>query len=128
MKKNFSSDNVSGASPEILRAIVESNADDTAPYAPKELLGVLGAAATSAGLSKTPAFTQTIEEGGDSAPARKTVTARLLREPLPAPLAWFQRALSPTPELYVTQFNLKPTRQGWDMEVRFARWELKQQS
>ena len=32
MKKNFYSDNVSGASPEILRAIVESNADDTAPY------------------------------------------------------------------------------------------------
>ena len=32
MKKNFYSDNVSGAAPEILRAIVESNADDTAPY------------------------------------------------------------------------------------------------
>jgi threonine aldolase len=32
VKKNFYSDNVSGASPEILRAIVESNGDDTAPY------------------------------------------------------------------------------------------------
>jgi threonine aldolase len=32
VKKNFYSDNVSGASPEILRAIVEANADDTAPY------------------------------------------------------------------------------------------------
>ena len=32
MKKNFYSDNVSGASPEILQAIVDSNADDTAPY------------------------------------------------------------------------------------------------
>ena len=32
MKKNFYSDNVSGAAPEVLRAIVESNADDTAPY------------------------------------------------------------------------------------------------
>jgi threonine aldolase len=32
VKKNFYSDNVSGAAPEILRAIVESNADDTAPY------------------------------------------------------------------------------------------------
>ena len=32
MKRNFYSDNVSGAAPEILRAIVESNADDTAPY------------------------------------------------------------------------------------------------
>ena len=32
MKKNFYSDNVSGAAPEILRAIVESNPDDTAPY------------------------------------------------------------------------------------------------
>ena len=32
VKKNFYSDNVSGASPEILQAIVDSNADDTAPY------------------------------------------------------------------------------------------------
>ncbi len=32
MKKNFYSDNVSGATPEILRAIVESNHDDTPPY------------------------------------------------------------------------------------------------
>ena len=32
MKKNFYSDNVSGAAPEILRAIVEANAGDTAPY------------------------------------------------------------------------------------------------
>ena len=32
MKKNFYSDNVSGAAPEILRAIVDSNAGDTAPY------------------------------------------------------------------------------------------------
>jgi threonine aldolase len=32
VKKNFYSDNVSGAAPEILRAIVEANADDTAPY------------------------------------------------------------------------------------------------
>ena len=32
MKKNFYSDNVSGAAPEILQAIVDSNADDTAPY------------------------------------------------------------------------------------------------
>jgi threonine aldolase len=32
VKKNFYSDNVSGASPEILQAIVDSNADDTPPY------------------------------------------------------------------------------------------------
>ena len=32
MKKNFYSDNVSGASPEILQAIIDSNADDTPPY------------------------------------------------------------------------------------------------
>jgi threonine aldolase len=32
VKKNFYSDNVSGAAPEILRAIVESNADDSVPY------------------------------------------------------------------------------------------------
>ena len=32
MKKNFYSDNVSGAAPEILRAIVDSNAGDTAPH------------------------------------------------------------------------------------------------
>src|SRR5262245_65037510 len=32
VKKNFYSDNVSGAAPEILRAIVESNADDPASY------------------------------------------------------------------------------------------------
>jgi threonine aldolase len=32
VKKNFYSDNVSGAAPEVLRAIVDSNADDTAPY------------------------------------------------------------------------------------------------
>jgi threonine aldolase len=32
VKKNFYSDNVSGASPEILQALVEANAGDTAPY------------------------------------------------------------------------------------------------
>src|SRR5262245_53115021 len=32
VKKNLYSDNVSGAAPEILRAIVESNADDSVPY------------------------------------------------------------------------------------------------
>jgi threonine aldolase len=32
VKRNFYSDNVSGASPEILRAIADANADDTAPY------------------------------------------------------------------------------------------------
>jgi threonine aldolase len=32
VKKNFYSDNVSGAAPEILRAIVDANAGDTAPY------------------------------------------------------------------------------------------------
>ena len=32
MKKNFYSDNVSGASPEILQALVAANAGDTAPY------------------------------------------------------------------------------------------------
>jgi threonine aldolase len=32
VKKNFYSDNVSGAAPEILRAIVEANAGDAAPY------------------------------------------------------------------------------------------------
>jgi threonine aldolase len=32
VKKNFYSDNVSGACPEILRAIVDSNVEDTAPY------------------------------------------------------------------------------------------------
>jgi threonine aldolase len=32
VKRNFYSDHVSGAAPEILRAIVDSNADDTAPY------------------------------------------------------------------------------------------------
>ena len=32
MKKNFYSDNVAGASPEILRALVAANAGDTAPY------------------------------------------------------------------------------------------------
>ena len=32
MKKNFYSDNVSGASPEILQALVAANEGDTAPY------------------------------------------------------------------------------------------------
>ena len=32
VKKNFYSDNVSGAAPEILEAIVAANAGDTAPY------------------------------------------------------------------------------------------------
>ena len=31
-KKNFYSDNVSGAAPEILKALVDANAGDTAPY------------------------------------------------------------------------------------------------
>ena len=32
VKKNFYSDNVSGAAPEILEALVAANAGDTAPY------------------------------------------------------------------------------------------------
>jgi len=32
VKKNFYSDNVSGAAPEVLEALVAANAGDTAPY------------------------------------------------------------------------------------------------
>ncbi len=105
---------------------LQPKGDDTLPYAPRELLGSLASAATSSGLSKAPSFNPTTEESADSPLVRKVIIARILGEPLPETLAWMQRAITDIPGLHVTQFNLKPTRQGWEIEARFARWETKQ--
>ncbi len=116
---------------EEVRSAVESaktHSADTDPYAPKELLSALSSAATSAGVTKPPSFVPTTDESPDSPLVKKIVVARLLGEPMSAVLAWIEKALAETPGLHVTQFNLKPTRSGWDTEVRFARWEIKQPS
>lgn len=107
---------------------LKSGPGDMGPYTPRELLGSLASAATSAGLTDTPSFNPTSEETADSPLVRKVIIARLLGKPLAPTLAWIEKALTDIPGLYVTQFNLKPTRQGWEVEVRFARWETKQQS
>lgn len=102
-------------------------AGETDYYAPNPtLLSALASSATGAGLTKTPAFTQNTEDSGGPI-VRKTVTARISAEAVETTLAWVERALGEVDGLHVASFSLKSTRAtGWEVEVRFARWETKE--
>jgi threonine aldolase len=66
VKRNFCSDNVSGASPEILQALVAANADDTAPYGADpytERLGAVFGALFEAPVEVYPVGTGTAANG-----------------------------------------------------------------
>lgn len=92
------------------------------------LLSIVSGALTAAGLQTTEfRFDPPSKEEVPNSPlVRQVLTCRTLVpmevEPV---LDWVQRSLNAAPGLHVIHLSMKPTRQGWDITVKFARWELK---
>lgn len=96
-------------------------------YAPEpRLLSQLQQTASQAGLA-TLGFS--VEESREEAPGRpiirRVVTYRLNGQEIPPVMAWIQEALRSVKGLFITHFSMKPTARGWDIQIKFARWELK---
>lgn len=94
-------------------------------YEPRELLGAIDRAAQEARLKQPTNPRQTIEDAAGPL-QRKVVNAGVRNEPAENVLDWINAAAKGTPGLHVAQINLRTSpNDGWDIEVRFARWELK---
>lgn len=96
-------------------------------FAPEpRLLSAISSAGSAAGL---PPSLLRIEEGREEVPnsplVRRTVTARLDGQPIEPVFEWLQGSLQAVSGLHIIQLSLKPTPRGWDLTVKFARWELK---
>lgn len=77
-----------------------------------------------AGLEK-PAVTMRPERAGLDYPLRRqVVTAQLSNAPLEPTLNWINSATKNLDGLYVAGVEFSPTDAGWQIEVRFARWEV----
>ncbi|MCB9838614.1 MAG: hypothetical protein H6813_04680 [Phycisphaeraceae bacterium] len=57
---------------------------------------------------------------------RQIITANLTDAPLDATLKWINSATRSIDGLYVAGVEFSPTPAGWQVEVRFARWEVVQ--
>lgn len=94
-------------------------------YEPRELLGAIDAKAQEARLKQPTNPRQTIEDAAGPL-QRKIVNANVRNEPVQKVLDWINAAIRDVPGLHVAQMNLRASpSDGWDIEVRFARWELK---
>jgi hypothetical protein len=66
------------------------------------------------------------EEIPGSPLVRQVVTCRSLQKLEIEPVfEWIAAALNAVPGLHITHFSMKPSREGWEITVKFARWELK---
>lgn len=74
---------------------------------------------------ETPTVTQRPERAGLDYPLRRQiVTAQLSDAPLEPTLKWINSATKNIDGLYVAGVEFSPTPRGWQIEVRFARWEV----
>ncbi len=98
-----------------------------ASFAPEaSMLSKLAQAANAAGLTTPPQIQPPNREDIPGSPlVKQVVTARADGQEPGAVFAWLKKCLEDIPGLYVSQFALRPTRLGWSVEVRFARWEIK---
>lgn len=96
-----------------------------AAYEPKELLGAISRAAEGAKIVPPPSVRETREETTGPL-TRKIVTANVRGHAMDHVLDWIRASVNDVPGLHVVQMTARtsPT-DGWDIEIRFARWELK---
>jgi len=102
---------------------------EEAKYRPAPaLLSTISASADAAGLAPRPRITpQRDDEQRDGALVRKNVQASVEGQEIGDVLRWIETVVRQVDGLYVSQFKVKPSRTtGWNIEVRFSRWELKQ--
>lgn len=90
------------------------------------MLSKLSQAASIAGLTVPPQIQPPNREDTPGSPlVKQVITARADGQEPAVVFAWLRKCLEDIPGLYVSQFALRPTRLGWSLEVRFARWEIK---
>lgn len=91
------------------------------------LLSLVSGPLGAAGIQSTEIrFDPNKEEIPGSPLVRQVLTCRTLVPMEAEPVFdWVQRALNAVPGLHIIHFSMKPTGQGWEMTVKFARWELK---
>jgi type II secretory pathway component PulM len=102
---------------------------EEAKYRPiPTLLSSISASADQAGLSTRPQITpQRDDTQLDGALVRKNIGARVSGQEIGDVLRWVETVLRQVDGLYVSQFKVTPNRTtGWNIELRFSRWELKQ--
>lgn len=92
------------------------------------LLSSISSSADQAGLSPRPQLTQQRDDeqfGGTL--VRKNIMARVNGQEMSAVLRWIETTLRQAEGMYVKDFKTTPNRTtGWNIEVVFSRWELKQ--
>ncbi len=111
-----------------INAARQSGATQTSVFDPEpRLLSSISNALPADKIQSTDLrFEQNKEEVPGSPLVRQVVTCRSLRKlELDPVLEWTGRALEAVPGLHIIHFSLKPTREGWEITVKFARWELK---
>ncbi len=123
--------NVALISEEIERLRTEETVTDTpdAKYRRNpNLLSTLSTSADVAGLSVRPRITPLkSDEQRNGALIRQNVSASISGQEIGDVLRWIETVLKQMDGLYVSQFKATPNRTtGWNIDVRFSRWELKQ--
>lgn len=94
-------------------------------YSPETaLLSKIGQAASRALIEPIPRLRTNTESMTSSPLVRQVVTATVDDHEMEKVLAWITNALNEVDGLYVTEYSMKPTRKGWEVTVKFARWEL----
>lgn len=113
---------------QVRQAGASAPAEDAKYARAPNLLSGVSAAADQAGLRTRPRIAPLrSDEQRDGALVRQNVQGSINGEEVGPVLAWIETALRQTPGLYVSQFKAVPNRTtGWNIEVRFSRWELKQ--
>jgi type II secretory pathway component PulM len=102
---------------------------EEAKYRPiPTLLSSISASADQSGFSTRP---QIIPERDDvqldGALTKKRIRATVSGQEIGDVLRWVETVLRQVDGLYVSQFKVTPNRTtGWNIELRFSRWELKQ--
>jgi hypothetical protein len=122
---------VQRVSAEITRMRSEESVTDTpdAKYRRNpNLLSTLSASADAAGLTPRPRIVpQKSDEQRNGALVRQNVSASISGQEIGDVLRWIESVLKQIDGLYVSQFKATPNRTtGWNIDVRFSRWELKQ--
>ena len=114
---------------ELLRDQGEQPESQDAKYRPvSNLLSTISAASDRVGLSSRPRITPLRDdEQFDGALVRRNIAGRVSGEQIGDALRWVETVVAQVDGLYVSQFKVTPSRTtGWNIEVRFSRWELKQ--
>ncbi|MGP1308699.1 MAG: hypothetical protein ACTS27_00690 [Phycisphaerales bacterium] len=104
-------------------------APEDAKYRPAaNLLSTISTASDRIGMSTRPQITPQRDDEQLRGPlVRRNIGARITGQEIGDALRWIETVVGQVDGLYVSQFKVTPSRTtGWNIDVRFSRWELKQ--